>query len=70
MEGPHQMREWYTSDVSGIRTFVVGDRGRLVLPADIRERVSIGEGTELIVLETPGGLALLTREQLKRRVRS
>jgi bifunctional DNA-binding transcriptional regulator/antitoxin component of YhaV-PrlF toxin-antitoxin module len=41
-----------------------------VLPADIRERVGIGEGTELIVLDTLDGLALLTREQLKRRVRS
>jgi AbrB family looped-hinge helix DNA binding protein len=56
--------------MSGSRTIVVGDRGRLVLPADIRERGGIGEGTELIVLETPDGLALLTREQLKRRVRS
>lgn len=61
---------WYVNRVSGTRIIVVGDRGRLVLPADIRERVGIGEGTELIVLETPDGLALLTREQLKRRVRS
>jgi AbrB family looped-hinge helix DNA binding protein len=64
------MRKWYVSRVSGTRTIVVGDRGRLVLPADIRERAGIGEGTELIVIETPDGLALLTREQLKRRVRS
>ena len=56
--------------MSGTRTIVVGDRGRLVLPADIRERGGIAEGTELIVIETPDGLALLTREQLKRRVRS
>ena len=56
--------------MSGTRTIIVGDRGRLVLPADIRERGGIAEGTELIVLETPDGLALLTREQLKRRVRS
>ncbi len=41
-----------------------------MLPADIRERGGIAEGTELIVIETPDGLALLTREQLKRRVRS
>jgi AbrB family looped-hinge helix DNA binding protein len=64
------MHLWYVSFMSGSRTIVVGDRGRLVLPADIRERGGIGEGTELIVLETPDGLALLTREQLKRRVRS
>ena len=48
----------------------VGDRGRLVLPAGVRERYGIGEGTELVLVESPEGLALLTREQLKRRVRA
>ena len=48
----------------------VGDRGRLVLPADVRERYGIGEGTELVLVESPEGLALLTRDQLKRRVRA
>ena len=49
---------------------VVGDRGRLVLPADVRERHGIGVGTELVLVESPEGLALLTRDQLKRRVRA
>jgi AbrB family looped-hinge helix DNA binding protein len=49
---------------------IVGDRGRLVVPADIRERHGLVEGTPLVLLETPGGLALLTREQLRDRVRS
>ncbi len=48
----------------------VGDRGRLVLPADVRQRNGIREGTELVLLETPDGLALLTRDQLKHRVRA
>ncbi|MEY3734649.1 MAG: hypothetical protein RL347_2008 [Actinomycetota bacterium] len=48
----------------------VGDRGRLVLPADVRERYGIGEGTELVLVDSPEGLALLTRDQLKRRVRA
>lgn len=56
--------------MSGTQTVTVGDRGRLVLPADVRARTGITEGTELIIIETPDGLALLTRDQLKQRVRA
>lgn len=56
--------------MSGTQTVTVGDRGRLVLPADVRARTGITEGTELIIIETPEGLALLTRDQLKQRVRA
>lgn len=47
----------------------MGDRGRLVIPADLRERAGLAEGTPLIVLETPKGLVLLTRLQLQELVR-
>ena len=46
----------------------MGDRGRLVVPAEVRERVGLAEGTPLILLETPTGIVLLTRAQLRRRV--
>jgi AbrB family looped-hinge helix DNA binding protein len=49
---------------------VVGDRGRVVLPAEVRERAGLSEGTRLVLIETPNGLILLTREQLKARVRA
>jgi AbrB family looped-hinge helix DNA binding protein len=49
---------------------VVGDRGRVVVPAEVRERTGIVEGTVLVLLETPTGLVLLTRDQLRRRVRA
>ena len=55
--------------MSGTYTVVVGDRGRIVVPAEVRERAGFAEGTPLILLETPGGLVLLTREQLRARVR-
>lgn len=42
----------------------------MVLPAAIRERAAITEGTVLAVLETPGGVVLLTRNQLRDRVRA
>ena len=49
---------------------VMGDRGRLVIPADLRERAGLTEGTALILLETPTGLVLLTRPQLQELVRA
>ena len=48
----------------------MGDRGRLVIPADLRERTGLREGTALILLETPAGLVLLTRPQLQELVRA
>ena len=55
--------------MDGITTVVVGDRGRIVVPADVRERGGLSEGTQLVLLETPDGLVLLTRPQLRARVR-
>jgi bifunctional DNA-binding transcriptional regulator/antitoxin component of YhaV-PrlF toxin-antitoxin module len=48
----------------------MGDRGRIVVPIDVREHAGLIEGTPLVMLETPGGLVLLTREQLRDRVRA
>ncbi|MGH9043166.1 MAG: AbrB/MazE/SpoVT family DNA-binding domain-containing protein [Acidimicrobiia bacterium] len=48
----------------------MGDRGRLVVPAAVRDRAGLTEGTPLILLETPEGIVLLTREQLRDRVRA
>jgi AbrB family looped-hinge helix DNA binding protein len=48
----------------------MGDRGRLVVPADIRERGGLVAGTPLVLIETPSGLVLMTREQLTTRVRT
>jgi bifunctional DNA-binding transcriptional regulator/antitoxin component of YhaV-PrlF toxin-antitoxin module len=48
----------------------MGDRGRLVVPAELRDRSGLVEGTVLTLLETAGGLVLLTRAQLRQRVRA
>lgn len=55
--------------MSGTHTVTVGDRGRIVVPAEVRARAGLAEGTPLILLETPTGIVLLTREQLPARVR-
>lgn len=61
--------QWYATGMSGTYQVVVGARGRLVVPSDVRERAGLTEGTVLVLLETPAGLILLTREQLRQRVR-
>ena len=56
--------------MSGTYQVTMGDRGRLVIPAELRERVGLAEGTPLVLLETPKGLVLLTRSQLQDLVRA
>jgi AbrB family looped-hinge helix DNA binding protein len=56
--------------MSGTYHLVVGDRGRLVVPAEIRERNGLRPGTPMVLLDTPSGLVLLTRRQLRDRVRA
>jgi len=60
---------WYAMYVSGTYRVVMGDRGRLVIPAEVRQRLGLDEGTPLTLLETPDGLVLMTRNQLLAKVR-
>lgn len=41
-----------------------------MLPAGVRQRAGLPEGTPLILLERPTGLVLLTQAQLQARVRA
>ena len=56
--------------MGGTYQVVMGDRGRLVIPAELRERAGLAEGTPLVLFETPAGLVLLTRPQLQDLVRA
>ena len=40
-----------------------------MVPAAVRERAGFSEGTTLMLLETPDGVVLMTRQQLLARVR-
>lgn len=51
--------------MSGTYTTVMGDRGRLVVPAELRRRAGLEEGTPLVLIETPRGVVVQTRRQLK-----
>ena len=56
--------------MSGTYVVTMGDRGRLVVPIELREHAGLVEGRQLVLLETSGGVVLLTREQAKARVRA
>lgn len=47
----------------------MGDRGRFVLPAELRQRAALNPGSTVVLLETSRGVLLLTRDQLKDLVR-
>lgn len=47
----------------------LGDRGRLVVPAELRARQHWEQGIPLLFIETPHGVVLATREQAKRLLR-
>ena len=55
--------------MSGTHTVTVGNKGRIVLPAEVRASAGLTEGTPLVLLDAPTGLVLLTRDQLRARVR-
>jgi AbrB family looped-hinge helix DNA binding protein len=55
--------------MSGTYSVVMGDRGRLVVPAELRERLKLAPGTTLVLFETSAGVVLCTREQLKSLIR-
>ncbi|MGH2469553.1 MAG: AbrB/MazE/SpoVT family DNA-binding domain-containing protein [Chloroflexota bacterium] len=48
----------------------MGDRGRLVIPVEVRNRAGLVAGTPVVLLETLDGLVLLNRAQLRDRVRA
>lgn len=56
--------------MNGTYQVVMGDRGRLVIPAELRQRAGLVEGTPVVLVETTGGVVLLGRDQLKTMVRA
>lgn len=55
--------------MNGTESMRVGDRGRVVLPAGLRERRNWSEGTTLVAIETDRGVILTSRDELERIVR-
>lgn len=57
---------WYAIRVSH-KTLIMGDRGRVVIPADTRERLGLEPGDRLALVEREGELRLLP---LRARIRA
>jgi bifunctional DNA-binding transcriptional regulator/antitoxin component of YhaV-PrlF toxin-antitoxin module len=47
----------------------MGDRGRLVVPQELRERWNMHAGSPLLMIDTPDGIVVATRDQVKRLLR-
>ena len=41
-----------------------------MIPAELRARTGLTEGTPVVLIDTPGGVVLVSREQLKSLVRA
>jgi AbrB family looped-hinge helix DNA binding protein len=61
--------KWYGLPMNGIYQARMGDRGRLVIPAELRAQADLSEGAAVVLIATPGGVLLVSREQLKALVR-
>lgn len=55
--------------MSGTHAVTMGDRGRLVIPAEVRARTGIDAGAPLIIVETVSGLVVMTRDQARDHLR-
>lgn len=55
--------------MNGTYKVTMGDRGRLVIPAELRTQAGLSQGTAVVLIAAPGGVLLLNREQLKSLVR-
>lgn len=55
--------------MGGTEQVVVGNKGRLVIPATIRARHSWNEGTTLLTIDTEDGVILMERTRALRLVR-
>lgn len=47
----------------------MGDRGRLVIPVELRARLHLEPGSRVLLLDAPQGVVLVTREQVKELIR-
>lgn len=56
--------------MSDTHTSVMGEKGRVVVPVEIREHAGLEPGTPLVFIDTGDGVVMLTRSQALARVRA
>lgn len=55
--------------MGGTYAVSMGDRGRLVVPAELREHLGLTAGSPLLLVETEAGIVVTTRERARELVR-
>lgn len=65
----HQNLGCHYGLMSDTNVLSVGRKGRVVIPVDIRRRLGIDEGSELVAVLEQDGVLLLPREAVKQRLR-
>ena len=56
--------------MSATRTIQVGNKGRIVVPAELRAQHGWSEGTTLVAVERPDGVLLMTLDEALRTARA
>lgn len=51
--------------MAGTYAVTMGDRGRLVVPRELRERGGLDPGDVLVLIESPTGVAMISRDRLR-----
>lgn len=62
--------KWYSRGMSGTYSLTMGDRGRLVVPAEVRSDLNWHQGTRLILTETDEGLLLMSVDQARAMIKA
>ena len=66
---PLVVSRWDTREMNTTHAVKLGDRGRLVIPAELRTHQSWHQGTPLVIVETEAGVIMASRDQMKSLVR-
>jgi AbrB family looped-hinge helix DNA binding protein len=61
---------WHNVIVGDTDVVAVGPKGRVVIPVEIRRRLGIEEGSELVALVEGAAVVLVPRSAIKARLRS
>lgn len=61
--------QWYCIDMSDTQAVVVGNKGRVVVPASLRTRHRWSEGSMLVAVDTEYGVLLADRAEVERFLR-
>ncbi len=61
--------EWHHPAMGDTPILSIGPKGRVVIPVEIRRRLGLEEGSQLVAVLEADGVLLLPRHAVKRRLR-